>query len=226
MPSGSPPYAGAPMQYPFSDSPGSGGRSGKAVAGFVLGLVSIVLFITLIIPILAIVFGLLGAKEIKGSAGQRTGLAMARIGWILGVLGLVGGGVLLAFIGNEIAGTTAVSELKVGQCVDLPGDGVDEVARLDTQSCDEPHEAEVFSVGDLGDGSDPYPGADEIDQLIAEQCIPDFEAYIGTPYGEGDLDVYRIYPLESDWDNYQGYQCLVFLTSREQLTETVEDSGR
>jgi hypothetical protein len=215
------------MQYPYSDSSSSTGRSGKALAGFVLGLCSILLFMTMVVPILAIIFGLLGAREVKRSAGQRTGLAKARIGWILGLLGLAVGGLVWGLVANEIAGTTAVEDLKVGQCVDLPDEGDDEVSRLDTRSCDEPHDAEVFSVGELGDGNDPYPGERDIDRLIAEQCIPDFEAYIGTPYRpRGELDVFRIYPVESDWDQYQGYQCLVFLTSEEQLTETLEDSGR
>ncbi|MCU1360279.1 MAG: hypothetical protein JWN99_1568, partial [Ilumatobacteraceae bacterium] len=73
----------------FASGPPS--RSGKATAGFVLGLASIVLFLSVVVPILAIVFGLLGAKEIKRSNGQRKGIVFARFGWILGLLGLIGG---------------------------------------------------------------------------------------------------------------------------------------
>jgi hypothetical protein len=202
------------------------GRSGKATAGFVLGLASILLFITIVVPILAIVFGLLGAKEVKQSAGRRTGLAFARIGWVLGLLGLLGGAATWVAVGNELATTSDVHSLEVGDCVDLPDDETDEISRLDDKSCDEPHDAEVFSVGDLGDGDDPYPGSDEVDQMIADICIPDFEDYVGTPYGDGELEVYRLFPQEKNWNVDQGYVCMAYLVSEEQLTETVEDSGR
>src|SRR5215210_5420441 len=116
-----PPSFGGPSPlYPSArpDQPPS--RSGKATAGFVLGLVSILLFFSLVIPVLAIIFGLLGAKEIKHSAGRKRGMGFARIGWIFGLLTLIGGAALWTFVALDIAGSTSVFDLKVGDCVERP----------------------------------------------------------------------------------------------------------
>lgn len=218
--------AGGP-QYPYVTGPvGPARRSGKALAGFILGLASVVLFFTVVVPVLAIIFGLLGAKQIKQAAGGLTGKGLARAGWILGILGLIGGIALWVVAALNVAGTTPASSLEVGQCVDLPKGDDTEVARLDTPNCDEPHDAEVFFVGDLGNGDDPYPGIDEIDRVMAEECMPEFLAYVGTTYGEGELDVFRLYPTEANWEADQGYVCLAFLRSEDKLTESIKDSGR
>lgn len=201
-------------------------RSGKAVAGFVLGLASILLFITLLVPVLAIVFGLLGAREVKRSAGSRTGLAMGRTGWILGMAGILAGFGVWAAIASEIAGTTDVRSVDVGDCVDLPDEGDENVFRLTTRSCDEPHEAEVFSVGDLGDGSEPYPGQTEVDRLIFEACTADFADYVGINYDASELLVFQIYPGQVNWKVDQEYSCLAYLPDRAPLTETVRGSTR
>lgn len=201
-------------------------RSGKAIAGFVLGLVSVVLFITVAVPVLAVVFGLLGAREVKRSAGAKQGLAMARAGWILGLLGVAAAAVAWVAVISEVAGTTDVRALAVGDCVDLPESGVDSISRLDTHTCDEPHEAEVFSVGDLGSGSEPYPGSEAVDEMIFEACAPDFDAYVGTTFDDSELVVFTIYPPEDNWGFDQEYVCLAELANGEPLTESVRDSGR
>jgi Septum formation len=200
-------------------------RSGKALAGFILGLLSILLFITIAVPLLGLIFGLLGAREIKRSAGARSGLGMARAGWILGLLGLIGGAFLWVAIGVFISETESVFSLKVGQCVELPDEDESEVSRVRTFDCSEAHEAEVFAVGDLGSGNEPYPGASTLDEMIAEECIPAFEDYVGVPYLESQYEVYRIYPTEDVWETDQGFVCLAFDPDGE-LTESIEGSER
>ncbi len=191
-----------------------------------LGLVSILLFFTVAVPVLAVVFGLLGAREVKRSAEAKQGLAMARTGWILGLLGVVAATALWVAVISEVAGTTDVRALEVGVCVDLPETEVDSISRLDTHTCDEPHGAEVFSVGDLGSGSDPYPGSEAVDEMIFEACAPDFDAYVGTTFDDSELVVFTIYPIEDNWEFDQEYVCLAEMANGEPLTESVRDSGR
>lgn len=224
-----PPPQAPPFAYgggPTFVSGATPSRSGKAIAAFVLGLVSIVLFITVAVPVVAVVFGLLGAREVKRSAGAKQGLAMARTGWILGLLGVAAAAAVWVAVISEVAGTTDVRALEVGDCVDLPETGVDSVSRLDTHTCDEPHEAEVFSVGDLGSGSDPYPGSEAVDEMIFEACAPDFDAYVGTAFDDSELEVFTIYPIEENWEFDQEYVCLAQLSGRSTLTESIRDSGR
>ena len=176
-----------------------------------------------------IIFGLLGAKEIKASNGGLTGLGKARAGWILGVVGLLVGVGFWVVVVSEVAGTTAVQDLEVGDCIDLPGgfEDEDEVGRVKTFDCTEEHDAEVFSVGDLGDGGDAVPEhRARSSDLMAEACLPDFEQFVGVPYEESVFEVYRFYPLEETWEDYQGYVCLVVDADGAKLTESVEGSGR
>lgn len=230
VPAAPPLYGGAAPQYPFGGTTmgATPSRSGKAIAALVLGIVGVVLCFGVIVSLLAVIFGLLAAKEIKQSAGSITGLGKARAGWILGAIGLVAGSIFWVVVAREIAGTTAVTDLEVGDCVDLPSgfEDEDEVGRVKTFECTEPHDAEVFSVGDLGDGDDPYPSMRDIEDLMAEACLPDFEDYVGLSYEQSVYEVYRFYPLEETWEDYQGYVCLVVDPDGAELTESVEGSGR
>lgn len=185
-------------------------RSGKAVAGFVLGLISIILFLTIVVPLLALIFGVLGLREIGRSNGMRTGRGMAITGVVLGTLGLLGGGALWVVIGHEVATTTGATELEVGQCVKLPGADATEVFRFDDQDCDKPHQAEVFAIGDLGSGDDPYPGVSEVQSQIETLCRPAFADYVGIDFDSSVFQVTTVYPQESTWKTNQEYACLAF----------------
>ena len=225
MPPSPPAYGGSPV-YPASFEPdGPPTRSGKATAGFVLGLASIALFWTIVVPILAIIFGLLGAKEVKASGGRRKSMAFARIGWIFGAVALLGGAVLWGFAIKEVAGTTAVFDLEVGDCVELPDPDDEEVTRLETFDCTEAHGAEVFAIGDLGSGNEPYPGVTEVNDMISRECLPAFEAYVGVPYTDSEFDALPIYPSEENWEEEQGYVCLAYDKAGD-LTESIKNSGR
>lgn len=185
-------------------------RSGMATAALVFGLLSILLFLTLIVPLLALIFGLIGLSQIKKSNGMRTGRGKAITGVVLGLLGLIGGGVLWAVIAKEVANTTGATELEVGQCVGLPDADATEVFRFDDQNCDDPHEAEVFATGDLGDGDDPYPGVTEVNQQIEALCRPAFADYVGIDFDQSVFQVTTVYPQEDTWNLNQEYACLAY----------------
>jgi hypothetical protein len=82
-----PPQYGAPV-------PPQGGmppkRSGMAVASLVLGILAVIpcFWGCMIFGILAVVFGQLGKKDIRESAGAKTGEGAAKWGFILGIVGL------------------------------------------------------------------------------------------------------------------------------------------
>ena len=195
----------------YGSSTGAGpSRSGMAVAALVLGLASIALFLTLLVPLLALIFGVVALRQIGKSNGMRTGRGKAITGVVLGVLGLIGGGALWVVIGNEVANTTGATELEVGQCVALPSETATEVFRFDDQDCDEPHEAEVFAVGDLGDGDDPYPGIDEVNRMIEDLCRPEFADYVGIEYDRSVFVVTTVYPQEDTWGLNQEYACIAY----------------
>ncbi len=112
-----PPYGYAPPIYPtpLPAVPGYGAvptRSGKAVAGFWLGIVSIPCFllswIGVIIGILGLIFGLLGlseARRIAAATGEnrvRFGYRQAIIGIACAVVGIVASAAFLIYLLNNL----------------------------------------------------------------------------------------------------------------------------
>lgn len=72
-------------------------RSGKANASLVVGMLSILLWMTFFPAIIAIVLGLLARAEIRRANGDLGGSRVAGWGLALGLVSLVGGAVV-AFI--------------------------------------------------------------------------------------------------------------------------------
>ena len=96
------------------------------------------------------------------------------------------------------AGTVInADDLVVGDCVILPSeDQFDELRRL---ACTEPHDGEVFFIGDHPGGD--YPSDDAFQAFVDEQCLPAFAAYTGSAYEEqGVLDVGWFTPTSGAWD--------------------------
>jgi hypothetical protein len=194
-----------------------------ATAALVLGLLSIILFLTVIVPLLALIFGLVGLRQIKRSNGMKTGRGKAITGVVLGLLGLLGGVAAWVAIGAEVANTTSALNLKVGQCVALPDESETEVFRFDDQQCDEPHDAEVFATGDLGGGDDPYPGIDRVNKTIQDLCVPELIDYASDSADLSEFAIFTVYPQEKDWSINQHYACLVVKADGSTSTGSLAD---
>lgn len=96
------------------------------------------------------------------------------------------------------AGTVVGAEtLAVGDCLVLPSeDTFDDVRTL---PCTEPHDAEVFFVGDHPDGD--YPSDEAFEAFVDAQCLPVFETYTGSAFDDQDiLDVGWFTPTPGAWD--------------------------
>ena len=100
-----------PPQY-GEPQPAYGGvppkNSGLAVAALVLGIVGAVpcFWGCLIFSILGIVFGQLGKKDIRESAGAKKGDAFAQWGFILGLIGLALGIVYWILVATGVIDVT------------------------------------------------------------------------------------------------------------------------
>jgi hypothetical protein len=71
------------------------------VTSLVLGIIGLFLFVFfMIVPILALVFGLVGGNQIRSSGGRQTGEGMATAGAIMGGLGILFFVFLVAAGGN------------------------------------------------------------------------------------------------------------------------------
>ena len=123
-------------------------------------------------------------------------------GWVVGllfvVLLVVGGAVAIiaAIVGS--ASSTAIVDLEVGDCFDLPPeDARDRFETVDLIGCDEPHQVEVVVVVDLNPDEDlPYPPDDELFPIAQQRCRA---AVDSVP-----LDRFGLVPLAPTEDTWNG----------------------
>jgi hypothetical protein len=154
--------------------------NGFAIAGFVLGLVGAI--------VLAPVFSILGLRRIKRTGERGKGMAIA--GLVLSacwVLVIAGGVVLASFLDNqgEPGDTTAVSNVRVGQCfdADLSKNTLFVVTIAD---CSKPHSGEAY---DKVKAKLSGMGSEEQDLTATQECANSFESFVGKPFQESELEI-------------------------------------
>lgn len=137
-----------------------------------------------------------------------------RIGTLirLGVVLFVAGGALVGWLGSADrdsdgviigAGVLEVDDLAVGDCFDdeegLSPDGEAAlISSIPAVPCEQPHDNEVFHVF-TAQGGEVLPLPDQLAQQIGAECLPAFDAYVGTPYEDSELDFFTIEPTEDGW---------------------------
>lgn len=166
----------------------------------ILGIVGLLTCFIFVPSLLALIFGLVAARQIKRSTGALTGAGLARAGWIMGIVGLMAGGLLvvLAAGGAFDDGETRVFDLEAGDCANFgfnpDTDRIIEVSVVDVVDCDEEHEAEVIRVGELNpEGDRPYPSNDELIEEANDACGRD-----------DSFNLFTVIPNENGWDEQDG----------------------
>ena len=126
----------------------------------------------------------------------------------------VGGGAIWGFFTNADrdsggaiveAGTLDADELQVGDCLDWPGSGGDDVEVFDSvraRPCSEPHDMEVYAVLEYPSVSGTvYPGDEVLTDWGFDKCFGGFQQYIGASYQSvPDIDITIFWPSEDAWD--------------------------
>jgi hypothetical protein len=132
---------------------------------------------------------------------------------------------------EDFQGDTDVYDLVVGDCFDDPtlfSDELVEVDSVDSVPCSEGHDAEVYAVTDLPQGSDePFPGDDEVDSLADKVCWKAFGSYVGTAYDDSELYYSYYLPLETSWaQGDRMVTCMLTDYDGASLEGSMKDSGR
>lgn len=114
------------------------------------------------------------------------------------------------------AGDQSIVDLRVGDCFQIPAEL--QLITVDSVSCDEPHDAEVYAVVTMD--LDEYPGMDELLHRAQRRCLAEFEPFIGKPYRQSVLDILTIAPNEKTWifDEHEA-TCSVYEPVREGAEE-------
>ena len=145
--------------------------------------------------------------------------ALARVGGgllarlvLVGVI--LGGGAIWGFFTNADrdsggaiveAGALDADELQVGDCLDWPGSGGDEIEVFDSvraRPCSEPHDMEVYAVLEYPSVSGTsFPGDEVLTNWGFDKCFAGFQQYIGASYQSvPDIDITIFWPSEDAWD--------------------------
>ena len=155
---------------------------------------------------------------------------LLRFAWIPILIVVVGAGIFFAARrddGGQIvgAGDMEVTDVRAGDCFDLKDPDEEEVGDVTAKPCTEPHEFEMFFVGNLPDGE--FPADDVINAYLEAECIPAFDAYVGMPYVQSQLDIFPLIPSFGGWNaGDHAVQCALFDPINEQLTSSMRNAGR
>lgn len=123
--------------------------------------------------------------------------------------------------GAALTSCGEVPTAEVGDCInsaDLPDGDVDEIK---TVSCEDPHDLEVFHTFELPEGD--YPGESAVDEAAEDECITEFEQYVGTDYYVSELWITTIHPTEETWNAVDDRE-LLCLIDGEESTSSVKDA--
>lgn len=141
--------------------------------------------------------------------------------WVAGLIGVAvlvvvaGVGVIALVVSS--GSETAIVDLDVGDCFDLPDDdGGDQIQTVDVVDCAEPHLAEVVSDGALNSGDDPYPLDDELFARVEQACraadVVDSDAFGLLP----------IAPTPELWESFDGrFLCVAIPFGGEPMTGSI-----
>jgi hypothetical protein len=129
--------------------------------------------------------------------------------------------------------TVDAFDIEVGDCIVYPEETsaeqstetTDAPSEIETVSCDQPHDSEVYTVFDLPDGD--FPGDEEVVAAADERCAGDFESFVGNSYDNSVLDIEYFFPSEESWsfDGDREVACMVYHLEGEQLTGSAKASG-
>jgi hypothetical protein len=92
------------------------------------------------------------------------------------------------------------SDLRVGDCFDLPSADVETVQDVKPHPCADAHYAEVVYVGDYSGDASTYPTRDTFQQFFVDACLPAYTTYTGTDIvTTTDMDMGFLYPTPEGW---------------------------
>ncbi|MGI9614851.1 MAG: septum formation family protein [Acidimicrobiales bacterium] len=96
-------------------------------------------------------------------------------------------------------------DLPIGQCFEFGPEETVDLLRLDDRvkpvDCTQPHNGEVFGLGELAATTDPFPGDEVADEQIKQTCIDVFTGYVGiSPFESNNGDFRYWFPSQTGWE--------------------------
>ena len=120
-------------------------------------------------------------------------------------------------------GGLGVFAMQTGDCFNLP-DGF-EVVSIEAIPCTLAHDAEVYKMFDLDDGT--YPGDEAVDMAADQGCYEQFRPFVGVAYESSVLDIFSLIPREEGWNELDDREvvCSVVSFDGSKLTGSQAGAG-
>lgn len=175
------------------------------------------------------------ARGDAGGTGRR--LPSGRLVGVLIAVVLVGGGAIHALADRPTRdsqgalteqGELFTAGLRVGDCLDVPGDPTAAFSTVTALPCDLPHQLEKYL--DIDHPAEPgaeWPGDEQMSDWAVRQCYSGFESYVGRAYEEAmELDFYFFFPARQAWQaNERTIQCFVMRADEGRVTGSLRSSS-
>jgi Septum formation len=91
-----------------------------------------------------------------------------------------------------------VFTLEDGDCLASDPGVQGEVSEVPKVDCEEPHFTEVFHTYTID--ASGMPSAAEMEDIVQDQCLSEFESFVGMPYEESSLEVTWLEPTAESWE--------------------------
>lgn len=123
------------------------------------------------------------------------------------VAGFAAGGLMLAACSTDDettrddagaiveSGEISAFSINVGDCIVGAASG--EVSGFEGVPCDQPHDNEVYHTFDLPDGE--FPGDAVIEARGTEDCLAEFEPFVGLDFASSIYGVTWLFPTAGSW---------------------------
>jgi hypothetical protein len=122
-------------------------------------------------------------------------------------------------------GDESVFDAEVGECIQEPDTGVEDIETFEEVDCDEDHFGEIFFLFEHEGDDDDFPGFEDLEAEAAETCEGDeFEDYTDTEYSESAIFVAQVNPSEQSWGGGDR-ETICILTTGDDVDTSFEGNG-
>lgn len=135
-------------------------------------------------------------RDAKREARNRFDLPVPNVRTLIGIAVL--GFFALPIVMNVFSGTEHISSVGVGDC--FTAGNAFEIENVPVVDCSEEHDSELFATVDAYGLGSPYPGEDFLFEWAFEECVAEFEGYVGEPYADSPYYLETLIPLEDGWE--------------------------